>query len=97
MNQNDFTSIVLPAQTTFVLPRNIAKAVLLVGEKVTKFDPTQGEFVKNDPSATAIALALFDGDSAKADAFLTAFIADYNAYVQAGLQDTSRVSLYIVP
>jgi hypothetical protein len=97
MNQNDLTSIVLPAQTTFVLPRNIAKAVLLVGEKVTKFDPAQGEFVRNEPSASAIASALFDGDVARANAFLDAFIVDYNAYVQAGLQDTNRASLYIVP
>jgi hypothetical protein len=94
-NQDDLGSVVLPLKTTFVLPRNIARVVLLIGEKLVILDNTTGKYVKNDPSASAIANALFPSDPAKATAFLTAFVTDYNAYVDAALQDPGATPFFV--
>jgi hypothetical protein len=96
MHRNDMGLIVLPPQTTFVLPRNIASAVLQVGERLLKLDPASGNFVKNDPSATKIAMVLFDDDQNAADAFLAALVSDYNAYVQAATQ-APGITPFFVP
>ena len=94
-NRDDLGLVVLPNETTFVLPRNVARAVLLVGEKLLKLDEATGTFVRNDPTATAVARAMFDGDAAKGDAFLTALVTDYNAYIAAALQAPGATPFFV--
>ncbi len=94
-NRDDLGLVVLPAQTTFVLPRNVARAVLLVGEKLLKLDETTGKFVKNDPTASAIANAMFDNDAAKANAFLSALVTDYNAYMDEALKAPGAAPFFV--
>jgi hypothetical protein len=89
----DFATVVLPAETRFVLPRNLAQKIVQLGQKLLVFDPVRGQWALNQPAASQIALVLFDDDELAASAWTNELERDYNKYVKDAVEKGDELAI----